>query len=113
MGSQIPGVRSPWRLHFLRWRLILVSCHLSVIYSFEMSDRFLEDLCASALATVTYTATNSAQNKEGKQVDKCLQQCPSRTGIGIRTLRAQYLTGICGKSATVPWIVCTAHRNRS
>jgi hypothetical protein len=56
--AQIPGVRSPRRLNFAPWRLILVvvdprrgtaSRHASGAHSFEVVPGFLECLCTSVL----------------------------------------------------------------
>jgi len=51
-GAQIPGTRSPWRLNFVLWRIILAvysmeppSCNPSSAQYFELFPRFLENFC--------------------------------------------------------------------
>ena len=57
-GVQTPGTRSPWRLNFVRWHLISIlqvnstkpaAYHLPSAQNFEMSPRFLENLCTLIL----------------------------------------------------------------
>jgi hypothetical protein len=55
-GAHIPGARSPWRLNFIRRRLILwvfstelAPCHPSCAWNVEVANIFVVNLCAPAL----------------------------------------------------------------